>query len=64
MVWKVWIAMDKTTCSTEFWWSAGSADLEKGFANKGGPKEVPEWHQEVTTADAAQVKGCIGPGCQ
>jgi len=39
-------------------------DLEKGFANEGGPEEVPEGHQEVTAADAAQVKGCIGPGCQ
>lgn len=41
-----------------------STDLEKGFANESCPKEVPEGHEEVATADATQVKGCIGPSSQ
>lgn len=44
-------------------WAIG-LHLDKHFANECGSKKVPEGHEEVAAADAAQVKGSIGPSSQ
>ena len=44
-------------------WATGLY-LDKHFANECGSKETPEGHEEVAAADAAQVKGSIGPSSQ
>lgn len=38
--------------------------LGKGLAAESGTKKYPERHQEMATADAAQIKECVRPGCQ
>lgn len=55
-------SMHSSTCTAAS--TVESANLQQGFANEGGPKEVPERHQKVATANATQVKSCIGPSCQ
>ena len=40
------------------------AHLEQGFANERGAKEVPERHEEVAAADAAQIESSVGPRSQ
>lgn len=38
--------------------------LHKGLPCHGGPDELPEGHQEVPAADAAQVEERVRPGSQ
>ena len=40
------------------------AHLDEAFADERGPKELPERHEEVAAADAAEIKGRIRPGSQ
>jgi len=36
-------------------------DFDEGLAQQRGPEELPEGHPEGSAAQAAQVKGCVGP---
>ena len=42
----------------------GSPHLDEAFAYERGPEELPERHEEVAAADAAEIKGCVRPGSQ
>jgi hypothetical protein len=41
-----------------------STHLDAPLADEGGTEELPEGHEEVAAADAAQVKGGVGVGGQ
>jgi hypothetical protein len=39
----------------------GKAHLHNGLPSQSGPKELPEGHQEVAAADAAQIEEGVRP---